>query len=74
MILETQKEPNQNLAAAAQDSEFLLTVDGRSRWVVCICVCIGHVPTLSVRFHTNHRMIIMKINLKRRGISFTRRD
>ena len=36
MILETQREPNQNLAAAGQDSEFLLTADGRSRWVVCV--------------------------------------
>ena len=58
MILETQREPNQNLAAAGQDSEFLLAKDGRSR-LGCVSVCTGHEPTLSGRSHTNHRRIIV---------------
>jgi hypothetical protein len=40
MILETQREPNQNLGAAGQLSEFLLTEDGCSRWVVCLCLSV----------------------------------
>jgi hypothetical protein len=70
MILETQREPNQNLAASGQDSEFLLTEDDRSRWVVCVCVCIGHVPTLSVRSHIHHRRIILNSDETARNFEY----
>lgn len=46
MMVQTQTEPNQNLAATGQDSEFLLTGDGRNLWV---CVCLYRSCTDAVR-------------------------